>query len=157
MKFIFNKMTVFILCVAAACSNNAQDELTTLENQPMSVDDFFTKVSSMQLSTSSEDNVIYITYEWDSQNKTMEYISSEEGESELDYFVLKSEKTIRALAMYDSYTVTCEKDGDETWSEDCGGKYSCGKLIAKCLEEDGCAEICKKELAYAPSAREFHL
>ena len=63
----------------------------------------------------------------------MEYISSEERESELDYFVLKSEKTIRALAMDDSYTVVCEKDGEETLSEDCGGKYSCGKLMAKCL------------------------
>jgi hypothetical protein len=34
---------------------------------------------------------------------------------------------------------------------------SCGKLIAKCLDEGGCAKICQQTMAYAPQTKTFYL
>ncbi|WP_432411988.1 hypothetical protein [Rasiella sp. SM2506] len=43
------------------------------------------------------------------------------------------------------YQVDCDLGGPPNdWSEECSGKWSCGQLIADCLDEGGCATICER-------------
>lgn len=43
------------------------------------------------------------------------------------------------------YQIDCNLggDGSNNWSESCDGKWSFGKLIARCLDQGGCATICQ--------------
>ena len=77
-------------------------------------------------------------------------------EKEPDFFILESEKSvIQRMAKVD-YQVSCD-NGDSSWDEGCEGKWSCGKLIAKCLDEGGCATICRARMAYVPQTKTFYL
>lgn len=53
------------------------------------------------------------------------------------------------------YNVTCSGGSGGDWSASCSGKFSCGSKIAKCLEEGGCASICKEEEQMKYNAEEF--
>ncbi len=46
-----------------------------------------------------------------------------------------------------TYTISCDNngDGESDWEEQCSGIGSCGKLVKKCLDEGGCAEICENK------------
>ena len=147
----------FVLLVSLlsfiSCNDN-ESTLSSLENQTLSVETFFEKVSAMNLKTSKE-NIIYIDYEWDTKNKTIKYLGFEEKEP--DFFILESDESVANRAT--AYEVSCDRGGDGTknWHEDCDGKWSCGKLIAKCLDEGGCATICQQKMAYIPQTKTFYI
>ncbi len=153
MKSLLKISTFFLLIFS--CSQGEND-LSSLENQSLELNKFFEKVSSMNLKTSQE-NVIYIDYKWNPNKKTIEYLKSEEKEP--DFFILESPKNLAqrdAFIAADDYQVNCD-NGESSWSGDCDGKWSCGKLIAKCLDEGGCATICQQTMAYAPQTKTFYL
>ncbi|MDA9349586.1 hypothetical protein OAB04_01165 [Polaribacter sp.] len=153
MKSLLIISTFFLLIFS--CSQGEND-LSSLENQSLELNKFFEKVSSMNLKTSQE-NVIYIDYKWNPNKKTIEYLKSEEKEP--DFFILESPKNLAqrdAFIAADDYQVNCD-NGESSWSGDCDGKWSCGKLIAKCLDEGGCATICQQTMAYAPQTKTFYL
>ena len=153
MKSLLIISTFFLLIFS--CSQGEND-LSSLENQSLELNKFFEKVSSMNLKTSQE-NVIYIDYKWNPNKKTIEYLKSEEKEP--DFFILESSKNLAqrdAFIAADDYQVNCD-NGESSWSGDCDGKWSCGKLIAKCLDEGGCATICQQTMAYAPQTKTFYL
>lgn len=137
-------------------SCNSNEDLKDLKNQQLSVDEFFQKVSSMQLKT-SEEKVIYIDYEFDNENKTVRFLSSLEKEP--DFFILHSKEEVKQRVLEDSYEVFCDNGGDGTnnWVKTCDGKWSCGGLIYDCLKQGGCAKICKLKMAYSPQNRSFYL
>ncbi|MDA9234261.1 hypothetical protein N9R11_00475 [Polaribacter sp.] len=153
MKSLLIISTFFLLIFS--CSQGEND-LSSLENQSLELNKFFEKVSSMNLKTSQE-NVIYIDYKWNPNKRTIEYLKSEEKEP--DFFILESPKNLAqrdAFIAADDYQVNCD-NGESSWSGDCDGKWSCGKLIAKCLDEGGCATICQQTMAYAPQTKTFYL
>ena len=41
------------------------------------------------------------------------------------------------------YTVICTGGSEGDWTATCGGKFSCGTKIIECLDEGGCASICR--------------
>lgn len=156
MKYLLKNIMIILLALTIFSCSQEEDSLNSLENQSFQYETFFKKVSSMNLKTSQE-NVIYIDYKWDATKKTIEYLNSEEKEP--DFFILESEKSIAARMAADDYQVDCDRGGtgSDNWSEDCDGKWSCGKLIAKCLDEGGCATICQQRMAYAPQTKTFYL
>lgn len=145
---------IFLSLFVVSC--NSKERFNELKNQQFSIDDFFHKVASMELTTSDE-NIIYIDYEFDSDNKTINLLSSREKEP--DFFLLHSEEDINKRVLEDSYEVFCDNGGDGTdnWVKTCNGKWSCGSLIYNCLKQGGCAKICKLKMAYAPQSRSFYL
>lgn len=153
MKNLLKITAIFsIIFLTFSCSQE-EGELSSLENQKLNFEAFFEKVSSMNLET-SEESVIYINYKWDSTKKTIEYLNSEEKEP--DFFILESPKEIAHRNIAADYQVDCD-NGDDSWSAECNGKLSCGRLIAKCLDEGGCATICESSMVYSPQTNTFYL
>lgn len=146
-------MIYLSLCVVSC---NSKERFNELKNRQFSIDDFFQKVASVELITSDED-IIYIDYEFDSDNKTINLLSSREKEP--DFFMLHSEEEINKRVFDNSYEVFCNSEGDSTdnWVKTCDGKSSCSDVIYNCLKQIGCAKICKLKMAYAPQSRSFYL
>lgn len=72
------------------------------------------------------------------------------GEITLENFELNSFFPISKKEDYQQrsgrYQVDCDLPGENNdWSESCGSKWSCGSLIADCLEAGGCATICNQK------------
>ena len=151
MKTIF-KITAFLLLSLTLLSCDKNDAFNDIEDQNLNYSTFFEKVSSMDLKTSKE-NVIYIDYEWDNINKTIKYLGSEEKEP--DFFILESSKSLDNKKA-EKYSVSCE-NGDDSWTESCTGQWTCGRLIATCLDEGGCATICKRQMIYLPDINKFYI
>lgn len=44
-----------------------------------------------------------------------------------------------------TYVISCDNggDGSDDWEAECTGVSSCGKLIKKCLDQGGCAQVCE--------------
>lgn len=105
----------------------------------------------MNLKTSQE-NVIYIDYKWNSQNNTIEFLKSEEKEPV--FFILENENSM----VEDDYEVSCNLPGEDgDWTKGCNGKWSCGTLIQDCLEDGGCATNCQNRMIYIPQTKTFYL
>ncbi len=157
---------IFLFALVAFSCNQDEGDLSMLKNQAIGYEDFFEKVASMNLKTDKE-NVIYIDYEWNASDKTITYIGSEEKEPSMDIGVAlalleterKSKNKMDTKGYHESgsdYQVSCD-NGDGSWDSPCKGVRSCGKLIAKCLEEGGCATICRQQMVYAPEDKVFFL
>lgn len=56
-------------------------------------------------------------------------------------------------------TVCCTVDGEDQGCTECGDNDgSCvGSAIRKCLDDDGCAEVCNQRIRYIPSLNTFYL
>ena len=156
MKSLLKILTFLLFALITFSCIQRENDLSSIENQSLELEKFFEKVSSMNLKTSQE-NVIYIDYKWNPNTKTIAYLKSEEKEP--DFFILESPKNLAerdAFIAADDYQVDCD-NGESSWSGDCDGKWSCGKLIAKCLDEGGCATIYQQTMAYAPQTKTFYL
>ncbi|MAN58860.1 MAG: hypothetical protein CMC08_03370 [Flavobacteriaceae bacterium] len=84
------------------------------------------------------------------QNITFEVVKNlETNEITLQNFEEKSFFPIASKEKYQSrsggYQVDCDLGGPPNdWSEECSGKWSCGQLIADCLDQGGCATVCER-------------
>jgi len=102
----------------------------------------------------SDENVIHIYYKWNKKKKLITI--SKTVEEEPEFFVLENETSQKnASPKGEKYNVDCDL-GEDSWSGECDGKFSCGRMIYKCLEAGGCAEICEKKIAYAPQNKTFY-
>ena len=70
-------------------------------------------------------------------------------------FPLPSSVFAKSSSSGGGYNVTCSGGSGGDWSASCSSKFSCGSKIAKCLEEGGCASICKEEEQMKYNAEEF--
>lgn len=146
------KLTLGLLISTLIFTSCGKDEsIDKLENQTLTFDSFFKRVSSMDLDSKSE-NVFYIDYKWDKKNNLITIGKIIEKEPE--FFILEPSQDL--FKTKKKYTVDCDL-GDDSWSEECDGKFSCGSLIYDCLEAGGCAEICNQKMAYAPQNKTFYL
>ncbi len=131
----------------SSCQKDNLKELKAKET--IQLETFFDDVSNMDLKI-DDDNVIYIDYKWDKANGSIELVNVVEKEP--DFFVIvdrtKGEET--------TYTVYCE-NGENSWTQECPGKYPCSQLIGKCLDESGCATICQGTMVYVPQIKSFFI
>ena len=144
-KLIYGGLFIALVgIVIVGCQKN--DGISSLkEIKNVNVEDFFDKVSKLDLEISDE-NVIYIRYKFDKSNNTISIIEIKEAEPH--FFILVSTKS------NNNYTVECS-NGDITWTKTCNGKQSCGNLISECLAEAGCTTICEANMIYVPQAKTF--
>lgn len=153
MKKIKLILALFITTLSII-SCNQNESIEDLTNEKMSPEAFFEKVSAMNIKAKGE-NVIYIDIEYDNINNTIEYLSSKEAEP--DFFVLDSDEDIQKRITEAAYEVTCKGGSKEFKSEPCDGKFSCGRLIYKCLKSGGCATICQNRIIYSPKTKVFYI
>lgn len=94
------------------------------------------------------DEMMVYHIEWNKIKGVISVIGSEK--SLIDFFPIAAGKNINGG---DSYNVDCcfDNNGDIIFSKTCSGKFSCGNLIAECLEDGGCAEICNATITIIPS------
>lgn len=96
--------------------------------------------------TSKRGDISLISYEIVKNKETNEItILNFQQES---YFPTEGKEAYSRIAG-DSYTVECTTNGKTTTTK-CDGKLSCGKAIANCLDNGGCATICKNDVAAKP-------
>lgn len=157
MKNISNLILLLFVLIFSSCDKG--ESIENLENQTLTFDEFFEKVSSMDIQTSKE-NAIFINYTWNKQNNSITIISSEEKEASLGTALkvasLKNDSNFQTRSSGDKYQVSCS-NGGESWNKECSGKWSCGGLIAECLDAGGCAEICKMKMEYYAPEKIFFL
>ena len=58
--------------------------------------------------------------------------------------LMMSKKTQNIQNSGGGYVVSCTGGSEGDWEKECSGKFSCGKAIAECLDQGGCANICEK-------------
>lgn len=122
-------------------NTNNQEQLTTFN-------EMFETIANTELK--EDETVLYVSYNWN--KNTNEVSITNIIEREPDFFVLATDNDFSKV----KYTVECE-NGDDSWTAECDGKFSCGYKIADCLADGGCATICPKELVYTPQTRTFIL
>lgn len=128
------------------------DKLSDIKDKSLNYEEFFEIVSNIGIETDQE-KIVYIDFEWNSKDKTIKYLSSKEKEP--DFFILENKMSLSKRK--GEYQVSCDNDKDQGWDEDCDGKWSCGGLITKCLDEGGCATVCKRQMAYSPKTKNFYI
>lgn len=150
---------LFLTTILLFSCTERENTLDDLKGEKLSYDNFFEKVVK---SKTEAEKALLITYEINKVGKTITFINSESVEPTWG-FALNIAPKMRAH--YDtksidlkkeSYTVNCN-NGNKSWSKPCDGKYSCGTSINKCLEEGGCATICKNKMLYIPEINEFFI
>src|SRR5690554_380304 len=151
-------MTAIIACTKEGnpILNIEEESLELMVGKAMSYEEFFENISEMDIQL-EEENLIFINYQWNAKEETFTLLGFEEKEP--DFFVLDfilDLETKGNTEMTDPYQVVCDL-GEDSWDEYCSGKFSCGKLIAKCLDAGGCATMCNNTMAYNPESKTFYL
>ncbi len=134
--------------------DNSNEQLETLKGEVLTFNSFFDKVSNMEFNVTSE-KVIYIEYNWNKKDNTIEFVSSSEKEPSWGVALDLADKN-NFKSSGDKYEVSCTNGGKTTKTK-CNGKWSCGKAIGKCLDAGGCATICKLKMEYVPQHKSFYL
>lgn len=158
MKKFVNLFLVCVFIFTTSCSK--EESLETLDNQTFTFEAFFDKVSAMDIQTSKE-NVIFVNYTWNKKDNTITITDAQEKEASwgvaLEVASLKNNDDFQKRDKSDKkYQVSCS-NGDNSWTKSCSGKWSCGSAIADCLEQGGCAEVCKLALEYYVPEKLFFL
>lgn len=158
-KFIKSGLFIVLSIMLFSTVGCQKDNIGNLENQTLTFEEFFDKVSSMNIQT-SEKNVIVINYTLDKKNNLITITDSQEQEASwgvaLEVASLRDNSNFQERSLSDKYQVSCST-GDKSWNKKCDGKWSCGRAIYKCLNEGGCAEICALKMEYYAPEKIFFL
>lgn len=152
----FSLFVLFFAVVLVSCSKEKnEDPLQDLQNKSMTYEDFFKTVSEKEVSV-PEDKVLFISYEFNAKDETITLLSSTEAfpsekvvwDAIVKHYELEAS---REGGKYD-YIVTCDKG----WSKKCEA-YSCLGVVKSCLNQGGCATVCKANMVYVPDIRAFYI
>jgi len=80
------------------------------------------------------------------KNKSTNEITVEKMET-FRFFPMADKSEYYSQTRGGGYQVDCDLGGNGDWTESCSGTYSCGRLIARCLDEGGCATTCQQQMA----------
>ena len=139
-----NLLFGLIATIVFVFSTNAQT------SRSLKPDVFFDLVISKSVEVKGE-NVLFVTYDFNTKDKTYSNYSFEIKEPK--FFVIDFTTSGKK-----SYTVTCMKGTTTLWTENCDGKFSCGGMIYDCLNAGGCATICNNnKMAYLPQTKDLIL
>ena len=131
-----------------SCSNEDKEstkELSQFETDALKIDELLNAYRpnlEYKSSTMSDDKVI--TFEVVKNLKTN--IITIENEKVVSFFPIDTKSSYYNRSS-GAYQVDCTGGSSGDWSESCDGKWSCGRLIAQCLDEGGCAAICEQEIS----------
>ena len=154
--FKFSFLTVCLSIAFISCSKDKnQDPLQDLQNKSMTYKEFFETVSEKEVSV-PEDKVLFISYEFNAKDETITLLSSTEAfpsekvvwDAIVKHYELQAS---REGEKYD-YIVTCDKG----WSKKCEA-YSCLGVVKSCLNQGGCATVCKANMVYVPDIKAFYI
>ena len=168
MKKIVLCLVALSLTIVTSCSSynetkiqDNETKIQELKNDKLSADNFFETIISKKLQGTNNENVFYISFDYNNRNKSI--LITDITEKEPAFFVLEDTKlnyrSTEDSFSYaaDSYKVTCVKGGKDLWTKTCDGKYSCGGMIYDCLNQVGCVETCKSTAVYMPQINTFYL
>ncbi|WP_034060545.1 hypothetical protein [Lacinutrix jangbogonensis] len=149
-SFLLLLALTFSSIVFVSCQNeevNPEQELTQIDSDASKIDKLLVDYKSnlvKKASTLKDDQII--TFEVVKNLKTGEITI--QNQKVVSFFPI-DEKSTYYNKISDSYQVSCDRGGggSDDWSKDCDGKWSCGKLIAACLDEGGCSTICEQEMS----------
>ena len=153
------KFSLFMLCFIVAlvsCSKDKnQNSLQDLQDKSMTYENFFKTVSEKEVSV-PEDKVLFISYEFNTKDETITLLSSTQAfpsekvvwDAIVKHYELKTSCEGRK---YD-YIVTCDKG----WSKKCEA-YSCLGVVKSCLNQGGCATLCKANMVYVLDIKAFYV
>ena len=122
--------------------------------------DLFEKIAQNDLKV-KRGNVLYIYYTINKYG-TINILNVKESEptwpiafAMIGLFAEEKSQTEKnyIISGKDKYQVSCSTGWDKT----CGGAYSCGTLVKKCLDSGGCAEVCELQMVYDPENKTFYL
>ena len=175
MKRLFKLGLLFIFLLSGSLWSCSEDEGHTISQQELSshklssqiklkgsqitFDSLFEKIAKNNLKIKKE-NILYIDYTINEEGN-ISILNIKESEptwpivfAMIDIFhERKPQINKNYLSGKDKYQVSCSKG----WNERCGGGYSCGRLVEKCLDSGGCAEVCKLQMVYNPENKTFYL
>lgn len=158
-------ITILILSILfLSCFNDAQDnnqndiEVTNqtdeekidhlFENIDVAISDKLTALNAVAKKSDSELAITFLVI----KDNTSGNITLANFETE-NIFPLPN--SLFSKSSGDEFTVSCSGGSGGDWTESCGGKFSCGSKIAKCLDEGGCASICKAPEQIRLNAEDF--
>ncbi|MFD0863007.1 hypothetical protein ACFQ1M_12400 [Sungkyunkwania multivorans] len=151
--------TIFITLMTVLCfsCSNTKDDLTRIsQDGALTLERLFVNLDNTELKNS--DHVFYLSFKWNNDENLLNNVSIEQKEP--DFFVIP-DKSFSERLSDNRWIVTCYgSDGNELWSEECNGKFSCGSLIGDCLndnDDDNCAEICEARAIYLPQIKTFYI
>ncbi len=154
-KFSFLALAILLIASFWSCQNKNEDVLSDLKGESLNFETFFEKVSNKDIKL-SEEKVLLINYEWNAKDKTITILSSKEAEPSWGLAFDVAEKVKTKSFNKEAYKVSCN-NGKNSWTKTCDGKWSCGKLAYKCLEQGGCATICKNDMVYVRETNTFYI
>ena len=102
------------------------------------------------------EHVVYIEVSWKKETNEARINSIEQKEPDFIPIPLKVKnkgaEDSGGPGEKDAYQVDCccNDQGHDIWNKTCDGKWSCGTLVADCLEEGGCATMCNATIIYMP-------
>lgn len=113
-----------------------------LESDSKTISELFQKIKPELINQSKRlGEFEVITFEVVKNQKTNEITL--ENFNTVEFFPIMEKEDY--MQMRGSYTVSCSGGSEGDWTESCGNKWSCGALVADCLEQGGCATVCQNE------------
>ena len=152
----FSLFILFFAVVLVSCSKEKnQEPLQDLQNKSLTYKEFFETVSEKEVSV-PEDKVLFISYEFNAKDETITLLSSTEAfpSEKVVWDAIVKHYELEAShegGKYD-YIVTCDKG----WSKKCEA-YSCLGVVKSCLNQGGCATVCKANMVYVPDIKAFYI
>lgn len=151
-KYILNLGVLFLVLFLISCDKNDTNQLSDLEGKALKAEEFFDLVASKKIN--SDGKALLISYQWNASDNTIIYKSDDWVEPSWGLGLTVGASM--SAKPGDKYKVTCTK-GDTETTTTCNNQYSCGRIIADCLKEGGCAEICNAKMVYVPEVKTFFL
>ncbi len=146
----FLKLALTLLLFLACISD---EEFNALQNQSMSFNDLFKKVSSMSFHN-SDDNIIYVNYQYDFLNKKVIFLDLEEKEP--DFFLLGNPTDIKNRILNNKYEVVYTHDKNKTLVRSSNKKDQEILISSFKKQIDNIAKN-RFSIAYTPQSRSFYL
>lgn len=111
-------------------------------------------LESLESKTTPAEYGIFTEIVYDKSTGSVEIIKTAEKELGIEYlfFYMEADEDRKNLPVESraNYTVSCSGGSEGEWEEDCNGKISCGRLVARCLDEGGCATVCNALIITIP-------
>ncbi|CAM1367881.1 hypothetical protein [Tenacibaculum xiamenense] len=139
-------LLLFLACIS-------DEELNAIQNQPMSFNDLFKKVSSMSFHD-SDDTIIYVNYEYDNLNKKVIFLDLEEKEP--DFFLLGNPAEVKSRILNNNYEIVYSHDKSESLIRSSNEKDQ-DQLISSFTEQIENIKKNRFSIAYTPQSRSFYL
>ena len=144
----FKVLAVLSIMLASSSCVDETEMAPKLEGQHYTFDELFEYVAN-EITVDNDEHALYIDYNYEKGCDKIVVTKIEQKEPEMFILTSSNDKLMKR-----NYTVECE-NGDNSWTQDCDGKFSCGSLIVDYIDKGGCATMCGGQIIYSPPIRHF--